>query len=315
MTFQYKDLFRLVPALLLASCLGSAAASEISTYELRALEARRGIVRGQIEVEATYRLFNLFTGEKRFERSVHVVSYFDGKKNRNDELKSYGSGQDRGKGSREVSSFGENDHVYFSDQVLANGNKLALQIRPNNATDPNRDFRIDPRLIGMAPNGFLNLAHNTLESVVGRPDRRETDVEDVELNGQLCKLVRYTRNNGMKARVWICPEMDHGILKIQAGDSDDNSQYVDTIECGLAKHNASGRWFPESYTFTRFTNGKLAEEETGTVVVTSLNQEIASETFSLAGIGVPTGQRVDRFEGNGARTEIWDGKNLVPAED
>jgi len=315
MAYQCKGLLRLVLTLSLASYLDFAFASEISSYELRALEARRAIVRGQIEVEATYRLFNLSTGEKRFERPVHVVSYFDGKKSRNDEFKSYSSGQDREKSFREVSSFGESDHVYFSDQVLANGNRMALEVRRNNATDPNRDFRFDPRLIGMVPKAFLNLTHNTLESVVGRPDRRATDVEDVDLNGQMCKLVKYTRNNGMIARMWICPDKDHGILKIQTGDSDEKSQYVDTIDCALTKNDPSGKWFPESYVFTRFTNGKLDEEERGTVKVTSLNQEIASETFTLAGIGVPTGERVYRFDGDGAKTEFWDGKNIIAVED
>jgi hypothetical protein len=305
-----------VPVLTIAALLivegTQSVASDVSPYELQALAARRAVQRGIINLDATYQIFDLSTGKCRAERPVRAKVFFNGSRIRKDEHRDYDAGRSQTNGTtyRVVRCFGDDEYIEYSNEVSPDGKEFALNVRPVNSVSGEQNGRVDPRLIGMVTNSFLNLAHHTLEAVIGRPDRRETSVEGIEVDGALCQLVKYVRNDGAIARIWICPNKGFSVVKLQVKDD----TYEDTVECSVVKDIPSGIWFPDSYVFTRLTNGQLHERERCTVKVLSLNGTLPEDTFTLAGIGVPVGKRVHFYGMRGGRTEIWDGKHVVPLE-
>jgi len=309
---------KVLPALvafLAGECLGGPVAGDISPLELKALEARRAVQRGQIELEGTY-WKSYKSGDQKTWLYRRVI-YFDGARLRIDDFEEYDPHRAKlhGKYYRSVRCFNQKEHISYSDQILPNGHTIALTLRPAGSTDPSVELQIDPRVIGMVPDTTANLAHHTLETVVGRPDRQETSVEEVVLNGDRCTLVRYTRNDGLIARIWICPAKNFSVVKMQVEASASEAQYVDTVECSVGKYQPSGVWFPERCTYTRLVGGKPTREERAKIKVVSLNQALPENTFTLAGIGIPPGKRVYRVpEPPGTRGEYWDGEKIVPLE-
>lgn len=315
MAYFRKPLVMLLIGALLFGFAQPATAVDVSPFELKALDARRAIRRGHIELERTYN--ELYESGKEVTRLDRRVIYFDGSMIRNDAFKNYNPDSAKVHGRddyRDVRCYGEKEHISYSDQVLPDGHTIALIVKPVTSVnrDPVPNSRIDPRLIGMVPISTANYPHHNLESVVGRPDRRKTSVEDVEWNGDKCKLVRYTRNDGLVAKMWICPDKAFGIEKVQIEAGTSKAHYIDTVECALSKDNPAGIWFPESYTYTQHKDGKLTKKEHTRVNVVSLNKSLPADTFALAGIGVPAGKQV-YFEGmhdNGIA--VWDGNRIVP---
>ncbi len=304
-----------VTTTLAAGLAGAVPAADISPIELKALKARRVIQRGQVELESTYRKVYESGDERTW--FDHRVVYFDGASIRNDQLKEYEPDRAKlhGKHYRSVSCFNGKEHISYSDEILPNGHTIALTLRPRESVDSKLHLGVDPRLIGMVPDTTANLVHHTLESVLGRPDRRETSVEEVALDGDRCKLVQYTRKDGLRARIWICPHKDFSVVKMQLEDTTSQPHYLDTISVSVSRHQPSGLWFPTGHTYTRFVRGKLTREQRAAIKVVSLNEPLPEDTFTLAGIGVPAGQRVHRVpEPPGARAEYWDGENIVPLE-
>lgn len=286
--------------------------SEIASVELKALEARRAIERGCVELEYTYRAMS--DSRPPASLSKRRAIHFDGEQVRMEECFDYDATRARSHGEqyRTVVCFGESEHIRYSSEITPEGHEIALTVRPLDQVDLDTHAKMDPRLIGMAPRNVADVMCYPLEVIVGRPDRTRTSTESVVLNRDECTLVEYERNDGLIARMWIRAEKDYSVLKVQTESVHRGERYELTTEVSVRRDEASGKWFPERTVFTELRDGERIREEDARVQVVSLNQPLADGTFGLAGIGAPAGKRVNRVPGRpDHRKEYWDGQELV----
>ena len=273
-------------------------AADVADIERQAVEHRRAIRSGEVIVKCDYH-----NG-----RAAELHIWWDGDSFRQD--------VSRGNGYRDVDVWREGQYLHFSDEPGASGNKLVASV----AFAKDRHFvgvaeRDDPRRIGMAAVDFLNLNHYPLDEVLANPARKNTTVQQEQLAGCECTLVTITRVNGGFIRVWIAPERDFGVVRMDCEISDGRTKSFDTVDVDLALHEPSGLWFPVHTNCRNGIGDRIEREEDCTIEVISLNQPIPPEVFTFAGIGVPVGWPVSDYTRPDIDRQLaWDGRAVASVE-
>jgi len=278
-------------------------AADVAEIERQAVEHRRGIRSGEVIVQCDYH-----NG-----RAAELHIWWDGD--------SYRQDVSRGNDHRDVRVWHEGRYLHFSDELGDNGNRLVATLAFANdrhyvgVAEPN-----DPRRVGMAAADFLNLNHYPLDEVLANPARRNTAVRQEQLSGAACTVVTITRLNGGVIQVWIAPERDFSVLRMEGEISDGRgSKRFDTVDVDVALHEPSGLWFP---VHSHCRNGsrndageKLERDEDCAIEVISLNQPIPPEVFTFAGIGVPVGWPVSDHTRPDIDGQLaWDGRAVASVE-
>ncbi|MBX9790449.1 MAG: outer membrane lipoprotein-sorting protein [Pirellulales bacterium] len=289
----------MLPCLSLWLGLVSLAAAEVADIEREAVEYRRAIRSGEVIVRR----------DDPNGRAAELHIWWDGDSFRQD--------VSSGNGYRVVDVWHQGQYLHFSDEPSDNGNKLVATVADaNDRGAVGSKQPSDPRRIGMAAVDFLNLVHYPLDEVLTNPARKNTTVRQDQLAGQECTLVTITRVNGGIIRVWIAPERDFSVLRMDCEISDGRgTKSFDTVDVEVALHEPSGLWFPVHSHCRNGVNDRIDCDEDCTIQVISLNQPIPPEVFTFAGIGVPVGWPVsDHTRPDIDRQLAWDGQAVVTVE-
>ncbi len=268
--------------------------------------------RGRIttgEVELTGRYLDASGGSRREVTLPARRIMFDGPRLRRDAVIPPPEEHPEWPEGREVSSFAAADHYFLSDQRQEDGQNLnVLDAWNKNSFTPNPIHTVqDPRWFGIIPVDSNNLAYSRgLHDVLGRPDRKRTEVTEEVLDGERCTRVEYERNDGTVVTLWVAPERDYNVVKSSMAIAD----LRDLAETTLARDEASGLWFPARVRYQRTMKGEVTHEEDLTIKVVHLNRPVDPKTFTPGGMDIPAGTPVVRHPRNERGLE-WDGRAIV----
>lgn len=286
---------------------------DIASVEKQVLSYRRSIQRGHVVfIRKTYenKIY-----KPRFDRIITV--WFDGKKIRNDDLFRYSDEPGEAPLHREVTCRNCEKEGYWVDYIDKKIPGAEIAVSMSNMArknDPELFGIIHPRILGMVLETLPNLATSRahLESVIGRPDRENVRIQSSRFQGQECRQITYMLNNWI-VRVWISPHQGPSILRIESETDFPGKHIADSLDSDLHKFNPSGLWYPKSAVYERRINGESVTKEVTEVQVISLNEPVAPETFTLAGmnISVDTPVAISGKSGESGVMKNWNGKELV----
>ena len=286
---------------------------EAIALEQRTLNARRAMVRGEVEYHFVRRLHSV-EAEEEFEcRTV-----FDRERLRCDVNRSVAVPSDAAAANTSTvrrSVFTEDTFFccYLDVNNPAGGSRVLYQYRSNRPYSLSVALhRTDPRLIGVVPADPLVLHSASLESFLAPTDRTNTCVERQELGGLETWRVQYDRGDGARIRMWIAPSQDYSVVRAAEEFDYDVGNLVSTIECENRKYGSPGVWFPHQVRYERFINEEWYYEVVLTVQQARFNQPVDEEVFTLTGMDIPEGTPVVDLPGPCKVRTIWDGRNIVP---
>jgi hypothetical protein len=250
------------------------------------LEQRRAIKSGQVELNSRFR-------ENGVSLNTVRTVYFDGRKLRGDLQREY---LDRPPGAppqyTDVSCYGcfGDLHVHCTDRIPDGGGRFAVSITDPELVDVNLVYVPDPRHLGLIPLDLFMMRHFNMEMVVGAVGSAEAQVVDDAIAGRQCWRTEYKLDEGSTARVWISPECDYSVLRVEYAFKHDRLEYLDRVDSIVSKKDGVGVWFPESCKYRRTEFGKSGEvvtrEEDLAIKVVQLNQPVDPMVFSLQGISI-----------------------------
>jgi len=168
------------------------------------------------------------------------------------------------------------------------------------------DDMFHPRILGVYSQGICVLDNFTIQDALVVTGRTNETVRTEQFDGQTVKHISYRRSNGALIDLWIAPDMDHSILKIQATGKTSRQ----SIHSRYKKYRGA-IWYPKTVLFEYFSKGQLVEEETVTVKFAEFNIKVEPVRFSLFSLGPKVGARVNK---NG-RDMIWNGRMLLTIQE
>lgn len=150
---------------------------------------------------------------------------------------------------------------------------------------PERDRlpAVNIRVLGLAAAATLNTTRYTLDLLFGEESRSpgSATVDLDELQGEKLVRVSFERPNGAAVQYWCSPDHGYGIVRYEIARGDRTS----SVDCELIELPAvANLWYPHVYKYERTVAGKLTHSEDATIRVTSLNEAIDDNLFSLKGI-------------------------------
>jgi len=276
--------------------------------EDRTIEARERLKSGTIEVSAKGWVL---VGEERkpFEARSRVV--LDGDSIRNDVTRVGPST------IRQLRSWGPNCVVDYSDQVPVGGGTLMASVTDRrNADASEKKLIVDPRLIGMYPASYLNLARGVLGGVLRSDNtKRYLAVRKELTDGAECMVIERELIQGTIVRVWIDPARGHSLIKYELNRPSKGGFATTTYRNELKFAPEANLWFPSRAVSERTIEGIQQEEEVLEIQATGLNQPVDRSVFELAAMNLPRGVGVVT-SGTYSRPGLtqWDGKGLASVE-
>jgi hypothetical protein len=271
------------------------------------LDARRAIVRGHFEIDN--RTEKPTANGLRKSRTQCTV-YFDGEKYRLDRLQ-----------------FGEGESVEFRHSIAFDGQRywrfnfdrsmvgsvpgpgIAAVYGPDNPEYKRQDFN-DPRDIGLSTRLFHFGGKHRVGGLFPSNEVRNALVVPDEIDGRRCWKMKFDWAL-LDGETWIDAERKNPIrIRFQSKPgSGDTSECVMEIQLGLQP--GSGTWFPVGYEQRQTINGSSIFDH-GRIRVVSVNEPISSEVFTLAGMNVPKGSVVHRYDlAVPIGQYSWNGREMV----
>jgi len=129
---------------------------------------------------------------------------------------------------------------------------------------------------------------------------------DLVDNEELYKVSYQVRSVSISNSYWINPRKGYNLVRCESASEELGMyiSYVVTLDKFAA--NNGEIWFPQEIFYKRRVRDNVFEEK---IVLESVVLDVRDETpFTLAGLGIPVGYRVEYFE-EGAR--YWDGMEFV----
>lgn len=304
----------LLPLALGATLQSGGADQQIPTLEAierRILDARRAIATGEVKVRLKGRR-STREGKSRPLENRRTIWFAPGKA-REDAFTPYDKRQGIDESYfRTIRCVSPNRSVIWTDQILKDHGKAAVSLRDKDNT-PEHLGVPDVRALGLVPNTLGSLIRHRMDAVVGMAAPKRASVNRDQLDGSDLLRINYVTQRGAEFRVWVSPDMDYSVLKIETQFSYSNQQYVDTISSTYQRHTKSQLWFPKHYEYARTVNGKIAREETADIEIVSLNEGVNDEIFELKGMDIPPGtylqfvpQSLNPKKGN----VVWNGSEV-----
>jgi hypothetical protein len=287
----------------------------VARIEQQFLEQRRSIKSGIVHLSSTITNFN--NGEKTGDLVTKTTIWFDGKKMRRDVEWPYKQQPEGVKAPtyRETTCLTEDEHIFWSDQVLPKGGRLVVTVNNDlkqlNAHDPRRMYH--PRLLGTSPIDSFNVVHFDLESLIGKTDRSTPTLTRARWNGLDCWKIDYTAKDGMLVRAWAAPERGNSIVRLEIERSGKSAfKGRSTIECDVRRVAGTEIWFPVAINFESTINGRLQRTESLKIESEQFNKPLDPKVFTPAGMAIAAGTHASFNPRRGRSEWYWDGKNFVP---
>ena len=234
------------------------ALSEGMALELKALEARRALQNGVVELSVEY--LKAEEGPPGAQQdsipSVDLKITFDGNR-RFVECRHQGSTRSERRmfdGSLYIVEDGDQsakERITIDSRGLAGSRYLVL----------------DPRLLGVYPLTFPSLSSNphSLDEVLGRTDRTEEQVHVEQMSGRsVTHVSRKVLSGQVQVDLWIAPELNYSVVKVQVESP--------TIKRRTELHSEYDKpfgkvWFPQRITLREYRtpDNQLTTDETITV--------------------------------------------------
>jgi hypothetical protein len=286
-----------------------AAVGEIAAIEQRVLDNRRMLESAEILLHAQGMI--TVGGEQReYKRATRV--WIDGSNIRQDITHIQRPVAPIQSSYREIDCFTDSHYMAWSDEPLPSGLNISVRLMDRDLLrdKPADKDIVDPRMIGMAASNYANLLHFTLESFVGRPDRRDVSLTGVTIDGIECAEVRYTRSDGVGVRFVVCPSKGHSIIELETTYAPRRS--VESVECVLAEiHGSPGVWFPRFCLYEQRVDGEIVEREDLKIDLIRANQGLSDDAFDLAGMDIPPGMHISRSPPDSRGELYWDGNGII----
>lgn len=282
--------------LVLSLVLGADTESAIE-IEKKVLAERVKIERGEVHFDVIRRQFER-TGELRNSETSRYEVTFDGSnvrtiKNRRE----WYVFTDQ----YELSHWGSRDEI---DPKPAYQRDLTT---PEGRRGYSESYRINLRLLGIAPDDTRAFKTQQLSEFLTQPNRENTNVTELTVDGRKVVKIEYNRTDRpVKKTFVIDPEKNYSVIEASSETPDS----LERIENKLKLYDDK-QWYPETVRYTRSFNTKVTSESVVTVKKAVFNQPIEKEVFTFKGISLPVGTVV--WEIPGTRMEkYWDGEKLVP---
>lgn len=295
-------------SVLLSQAVGQVPAN-IGEVEAKVLANRRAIKSGRVILESKVR-------EGDFSTEYSWTIYFTGKEIRQDTKRRYGVVPKGAAGPdyTEITCFGNDRHISYSDQIMPDGGTMVLAIRDPRKMQVEAAFEVvDPRILGMAPfDCQLSSRMFHLDSFIGAPNRENLSLtHDVE-GGIDCVKIEFKPPAFNVVRVWIAPTKGYNVVRMEQEFKDGATSYIDSVDLEIEKHEKSGIWFPVSQHYQRVNDGhRVTREERLKVTVFSLNEPVDPVVFTPASMNVRPGTAVIYFPEKGTSQYVWDGSKIV----
>ena len=276
--------------------------------EEKAVAARRAIHSGELEIKVERWDTR---GERRKEYDEELTIVFDGERfriERRQLLPLLGKSAD-GQAAKRVYVATDSDLFYYSNVVAADGTPRMAQVGRRESMGSYAGDIVDPRRIGMVPDPFTSLHALGIDTVLTRPDRRRSSTQPEVVDGEKLERIEYERNDGCLLRVWISPEKNCGVVRMEIEARVEGSTLLDSVENKLRSYGNDAVWFPETATVRRRENGALLYEDVTTIRRAAFNQPIDPGLFAMTGLGMPLGHHV--FDVTRAFHGTWDGETVV----
>ncbi len=149
-------------------------------------------------------------------------------------------------------------------------------------------FPRDPRLLGVS---FMNTRTLTVNcdwethSAIGMPDRHDQHSEEVVVDGRTLLLVTFEMSTGTSVSFWLDPEIGGQPIRMHATDSASDIECSITTDYQIAPDGAT--WFPARVVAEQLIDGVKDWSEEVNVTLVSVNEPIAPDLFTLAGMNIP----------------------------
>ena len=106
--------------------------------------------------------------------------------------------------------------------------------------------------------------------------------------------------------------MGYSVVRMEEEFRGGGTQYVDSVDLQIRKHEKSGVWFPVSQHYQRVEDGsRVTCEEHLKITVLSLNEPLEPVVFTPAGMNVRPGTPVMFIPEQGTGHHVWDGNKIV----
>ena len=190
---------------------------------------------------------------------------------------------------------------------INDGNSLFLN---DPLTQPFDTF--DPRRIGTDWSSFdtIEIVHFNYDSLLEcfySPHGENYNVSVDVVDGEKLYKVSFHANNGeIVNSYWINPQKGYNFVKGKSESEKFDMSINHTVTLGKFNTRLGKVWFPQTIVHKNKVKNDILEEM---VVVDTIAFDVQDVMpFTLPGLGIPVGYRVEYFS-EGART--WDGKELV----
>ncbi len=235
---------------------------------------------------------------------------FDKRKFRSDVLNEFKS-QPETKPVRHVQGINCERENYFLDylEIRTDTSAQSVELKPMTEARKKRSTEVfDPRLLGLVPSMSVMLHHRQLESYLERPDRKNTKVRKDIWQGLDCFVLTIDNERGNHYEYWIIPSRSFGTVRSQVESDFKGTALKSSVTTELQQVGKLGIWFPLECVY----EDSLGTKEVLRVKQISLNEPIADDVFSLAGMSITPGTVIDGETPNGKQELMtWTGKELI----
>src|SRR5205823_9389413 len=122
-----------------------------------------------------------------------------------------------------------------------------------------------------------------------------------------CWIVRFEVQTGAKPKIaiWIAPDMDYSVVRIEARNELDSGARVTTVESVLQRYGEEGIWYPKTCVVEQLVKNAVTTRDTIKVTEATLNGSIPEEVFRMSGMNIPPGTVIHGSAIPNARAHIW----------
>jgi hypothetical protein len=283
---------------------------EITPEEQAAIERRELWKTGEFEITSDAYEFDRQGNASLIQHKTGHV-WFDGDRARSDVVSA--------PGSRLVQVVDGERQIFWTDQI-ADARPIAMTIRSREPTDRWPAFLPDLRLLGFACiGGWEGSSPRGLRSQVGYVPRTDLVRTEEQIDGVNAVRIEFHPLKHMTYRIWIAPELDDSVIKVEIDEGGGASRTVSSVESEVERDEGSGLYYPKHVTFRYLHEGTLAGKEffqkqlgDVTVRLIQLNRPLRSDTFNLSGLRLPKDIAVLDWTLESDQEKRWDGRALVP---
>ena len=287
--------------------------NNIGEIEANVLAGRRAIKSGNIVIQSQMR-----DGTYSSERVWTV--YFMGKNIRQDVKTRYDVVP---KGVTDAdyvdtTCFTDDSLISCSNQIMPDGGIMVLAIRDLKEMKAESVFDVvDPRILGLAPLDFQTSSRMyRVDSFIASRNRENVLLSRDVKDGIECWKEEFKSPGFSGTRAWIAPTKGYSIVRMEQGFTAGGTNYLDSVELAIKKHEKSGIWFPASQHYQRVEDGdRVTREEHLKVTIVSLNEALESKVFTPAGMSIRPDTPVMFLPEKGTGRYVWDGNRIVKANE